>query len=229
MLRLFLKFIDIVVFIYVHDAEPGGLFRGDLQNGDGTVRPGGLVLGQHLGVVHAVDMVARENEDILGIVRLQEADVLIDGVGSALVPGALFSLDHIGGEDVDAAVGAVQIPGLAVAYVGVELQGFVLGEHAHGVNTGIHAVGQGEVDDAVLAAEGDGGLCHFAGQGLQPAALTAGQQHGHTFLFHYLLHPLIIVKEKASRLLFRLGGPLEGRFLLHTLQNDRPHGGDIDR
>ena len=68
---------------------------------------------------------------------------------------------------MQAAVRAVKIPRLAVAQIGVQLQRLILGEHADGVDAGIDAVGQGKVDDAVLAAEGDGGLCHMTGQGIQ--------------------------------------------------------------
>ena len=93
---------------------------------------------------------------------------------------------------MDAAVGAIQIPGLAVAQVAVQLQGAVLGEDADGVDAGVDTVGQGEVDDAVLAAEGNGGLCHMAGQGVQAAALAAGQQHGNHFFLHDTVHLLSV-------------------------------------
>ena len=116
---------------------------------------------QHLLIVHLIDVVAGQDEDVVGVVQGDKADVLIDGVGGTLVPGALVALLHIGGQDVDTAVGAVQIPGLAVADVTVELQRLVLGEDAHGINAGVDAVTQGEVDDAVLAPEGDGGFCYF--------------------------------------------------------------------
>ena len=82
------------------------------------------------------------------------------------------------------AVGAVQVPGLAVADIAVQLQGAVLSKYAHRVNAGIDAVGQGKINDAVLAAEGDGRLCHMAGEGVKPTALSAGQQHGYNFFFH---------------------------------------------
>ena len=82
---------------------------------------------------------------------------------------------------------AVQIPGLAGANVAVELQRLVLGEDAHGVDAGVGAVGQGEVNDAVLAAEGYGGLGHIAGQHIQAAALPPCQEHCDTLFFHVRL------------------------------------------
>ena len=83
-----------------------------------------------------------------------------------------------------AAVHAVQLPGLAAADVAVQLQRAVLGQHAHGIDAGIGAVGQGKVDDTKLSSKGDGGLGHVPGEHIEPAALTPGQQHGDTFFFH---------------------------------------------
>ena len=45
-----------------------------------------LVEFQHLGVVHFIDMVARQDQHVLGVVAFNEVDVLVNGVGSALVP-----------------------------------------------------------------------------------------------------------------------------------------------
>ena len=137
----------------------------------------------HLGVVHFIDVIAGEDHHILRVIQVDEPDVLVDGVGGALVPGAALAA-HIGRQDVDAAGGAVQVPGHAAADVAVQLQGAVLGQHAHGVDAGIGAVGQGKVDDAVFSAEGHGGLGHVAGKNVQAAALAACQQHGDALFFH---------------------------------------------
>ena len=85
---------------------------------------------------------------------------------------------------MDAAVGPVQVPGLPVANVAVQLQGAVLGQDTHGINAGVDTVGQGKINDAVLASKGDGGFGHMAGQGVEAAALSSGQQHGHDFFLH---------------------------------------------
>lgn len=65
----------------------------------------------------------------------------------------------------------------------VEFQRLILGEHAHGLDTGINAVGKREIDDSVLTAIGYGGFGQVLGEHTQAASLTAGQQHGHYFLF----------------------------------------------
>ena len=187
---LLLELIDLVVLVHVHDAEALGLVHGDLQHGDGAGGTGLLVQVHHVGIVHLVDVVAGEDDYIVRIIQVQEADILIDGVGSPLVPGALVALAHVGGEDMYAAIGAVQVPGLARADVAVQLQRTVLGQNANCVDAGVDTVGQGKVDDAVLAAEGDRGLCYMAGQGVKPAALPSGQQHCHNFFLHLIHHLL---------------------------------------
>ena len=127
-------------------------------------------------------MVPAQHGHILGIIAVHKGDVLIDGVGGALVPGLGFGLG-IGGQHVGPAPVAVQVPGLAVADIIVEFQGLVLGEHPHSVDAGVDAVGQREINDAVLAAEGHRRLGGVLGQHIQAAALAAGQKHGNALFF----------------------------------------------
>ncbi len=195
---LLLKFVDGVVLIHVHDAEAGGLLHGDLQHRDGGGSLLGLVVGQHLSVVHLINVVTGQNQHIVGIVLVDEVDILIDGIGRTLEPGAHVALLHIGGQNMQTTVGTVQIPGLSVAQIGVQLQRLILGQHADRVNAGIDAVGQWKVDDAVLPAEGDGGLGHMAGQSVQARSLSAGQQHGNHFLFHTEKSPLAHFMQKRG-------------------------------
>ncbi len=127
-------------------------------------------------------MVAGEDQHIVGIIPVDKGDVLGDGVGGALVPVGLLAL-LIGREHVHAAVHAVQVPGLAGADVLVELQGLILGEHAHRLDAGIDAVGEGEIYDAVFPPEGHCGLGDVLCKHAQPAALAARKQHGYDLLF----------------------------------------------
>ena len=138
--------------------------------------------GYHLGVVHLIDMVAGEDQHIVGIISVNERDILCDGISRALIPVGILAL-LIGREHMHAAVHAVQIPGLAGADVLVELQGLVLGKHAYSLNAGIDAVGEGEVYNAVLSPEGHSGLGDVLCKHTQPAALAARKQHGYDLLF----------------------------------------------
>ena len=177
------KLGDHILPIHRHDAEAAGLLPGDLHNGNGAGGVRFLVTAEHFGIIHLIDVVTGEDHHILRLILVDEADVLIDGVGGALVPGAALAA-HIGRQDVNTAAAAVQIPGLAGADVAVQFHGPVLSQDADGVNAGVGAVGQGKVDDAEFTAEGDGGLGHGAGEDIQAAALSASQQHSDTLFFH---------------------------------------------
>ena len=168
LLGLFLELLDIAVRAEVHDAEAGHLLHGDLQNGDGARRVLFHVLAQHFGIVHLINVVARENEHVVGVIHLDEAHVLINGVGRAGKPRARLACCLVRRQDENSAVGAVQIPGLAAAYVAVELKRPVLREHAHGVDAGVCAVGQGEIYNAVFSAKGHIRLCHVLCERIEP-------------------------------------------------------------
>ena len=41
---------------------------------------------EHLVVVHLIDVVTREDEHIIGVISVNEGEILIDRVSSSLVP-----------------------------------------------------------------------------------------------------------------------------------------------
>ena len=84
---LFLKPDDAPVPVGFDDTELLGGFRGgNFDGGDGDVGAGIDVLLKHSGVVHLVDVIAGKDEDELGALAADGVDVLINGVGSALIP-----------------------------------------------------------------------------------------------------------------------------------------------
>ena len=77
-----------------------------------------------------------------------------------------------------AAAQPVEVPRTSRADVVVERARAVLREDEHVVDARVHAVGQGEVDDPVLAAERDGRLGAVIGEDGEPLAGAAGQHDG---------------------------------------------------
>ena len=146
---------------------------------------------QEVCVVLLADLVTGQDDDILRIVVIDKADILVNGICGALVPvGALCLL--VGGQGVHTAVETVQVPGLTVANVLVQLLGLVLGRDTHGVDVGVHAVGQREVHDAVLTAKGHCRFCRFLCQRIQARATSAGKDHCHNFFCHSFILPFNI-------------------------------------
>jgi len=74
---------------------------------------------------------------------------------------------------------AIEIPRPAEADVVVERPGVVLGQDDDVMDIGVDAVRQREIDDPVLAAEGDRGLGPLLRQDRQAFAFAAGKDDRH--------------------------------------------------
>ena len=124
---------------------------------------------EHLPDVHAVDVVGAEDEDVVRLLVGDDVEVLVDGVGGALEP--LGAVAHLRRDELDVLVQEGREPPGPLD-VGVERLRLVLHQHLHLEDAGVDEVGEDEVDDAVAAAEGDGGLGPVPRQGIEPAPLS---------------------------------------------------------
>src|ERR1019366_2233500 len=152
------------------------------QGRDRSVGAGILMLPEHALVVHFVDVVTRENEHILGLLGANRIDVLINGVGGPHVPVVAYALH--GRQDFNefADFAAENIP--AFADLAVEREGLVLSKDVNSAQTGVHAIGKGNVDNAVNAAEGDGRLGAVAGERIKALACASGQPDSERIFHH---------------------------------------------
>ena len=189
---LLLKLGDAVVFVRVENAEARRFLPRHFAHGDGQIRAVFDVIAQHRVVIHLIDMVAGEHQHVLRVPLSDERNVLIDGVGRALVPFAGLA-GLVRRQNVNAAVGKVKIPRRAGADVGVQLQRAVLRQHAHHVDARIGAVGERKIDDAVFSAIGNCRLGDILGQDAQTAALAAREQHGNALLLPHCEHTPVIL------------------------------------
>ena len=162
----------------MHDAKAGGFHAGHFQTPDGHVGAGVHMLAEHDFVVHLVDMVARQDDDIAGAVILDNVHVLVHGIGRAGIPHVLGHA--LGGrQHVKALVTflAQEVP--AARQVTDKAVRLILRRHRNTANARIDGIGQSKVDDARLAAEIDGRLGAPVGQFHQPRAAATGQHIGH--------------------------------------------------
>jgi len=103
------------------------------------------------------------------------AEVLVDGVGGAVIPA--FAHPHLGRDGIDKAVGdADDIP--ALLHVQVEGLGFELGQYIDAQKVGVDEVVEDKVDQPVAATKGDGRLAAGSGQRLQASTFATSQDHG---------------------------------------------------
>ena len=180
--RLLMKGNDPVFLIHRHHAERSCLFETDRQTGDGQLGSGVVVVLQHRGIVHSVDVISRENQRILGAASLQQVEVLVDGVRSAAVPR--FSRPHLRGNrrDVFSQFGVVDGP--PVTQVLLQRMRLVLREHENAAQSGMKAVAEREIDDAISSAEGHGRLGPLGRQWMQARTDSARQDDADRLLLH---------------------------------------------
>ena len=191
LLGLLLPLDDAVGVVHREDAHARGLGERDAADGDRHVGPVAAVRGHERLVVHLVDVVAGEDDDrVRRRVVLEDVHVAQDRVRGAAIPLRHAAAGDVRLEQLHAAVIAVQVPRPAKADVVVEGARVVLGQHDDVVDVRVHAVGEREVDDPVLATERDRGLGSLLRQDGQALAFTAGKDHGHRPL-HAVTSPLV--------------------------------------
>ena len=159
-----------------HDSEPHGRLSAHRDAGDGQVGPRVDVLLKHVAVVHAVELVAREDDEVLVVPLEEGAEVLPHGIGRSLVPGrSLGSL--LGRQDLDKAGGEV-VELVAGVDMTVERCAVELRQHVDAPDSGVQAVADGHVHKAVLAPDRHRRFCAVLGQGEETGAGSSSHDDG---------------------------------------------------
>ena len=162
----------------MHYAKAGGLHARHLQAAHCDIGAGGHMLLQHDFIVHFVDMIAGQNDDVVNAMAGNNVDILKDRIGGALIP-AIFR-DHLaGGQNIETfiALGAEEIP--ATLQMPDQAVGFILGGHADPPDAAIHGIGEGKIDDPRLAAKKYRRLGAPVGQFFEPRTAPASQHISH--------------------------------------------------
>ena len=167
--------------IDIDDAEMAGVGRVGDQRGERGVGGGILVLLEHAPIIHFVDVVAGEDDHVLGLLASDGIDVLIDRVGRSHVPVLAHPLH--GGQDFDelADFTAENIP--AFADLTIQRERLVLREDEDAAQAGVDAVRKRDVDDAVDAAEDHGGFGAIASERIEALAGASSEQDSER-IFH---------------------------------------------
>jgi hypothetical protein len=116
-------------------------------------------------------VISGKNHYVLRLLRTDRVDVLINGVGGALIPLVADPLH--GREDFN------ELPDLAPEYVpalpdmAVERERLVLSEDVDAPEIGVEAVGKSDIDDPIYAPEGHCGLGAIPSEGIKSLAGTS--------------------------------------------------------
>ena len=183
--RLLEEARQAIVFVDLQHAEPAGLLGGNLEDGERRTGTPFLVEVEHLRVVHLVDVVAREHDQVPRLLAQDGIQVLVDGVGGAEVPVLADPL--LRAENLDELPELVRHDAPSHPQVPAERQGLVLKRDEDLPEPGVDAVAQGEVDDPVRPSEVDSGLGPLLGERIQPFAHPARQYHHQSVVLHLIL------------------------------------------
>ncbi|MND93382.1 hypothetical protein D3C80_855680 [compost metagenome] len=176
-LRLFDELYHAVLVVDGHHAELAGIGNRHVDAGHRHVGALAGMGGQHAPIVHLVDVVAGDDQHVLGVAAVDEVQVLVNRIGGALVPLGFVDL-LLGGKELDELVEAAIEETPAALDVADQAVGLVLGGDADLADARVDAVGEGEVDDAELAGKVHRGFGAELGQLLESTATAAGQDDG---------------------------------------------------
>ena len=144
--------------------------------GDGDVGVALDVRLDQLAEVHPVEVIAGEDQVVVGVEALEVARGLAHGVGGALEPvRAVGRL--LGGEDFDEAL-REHVEPVGLRDVAVERRRVELRQHEDPLEVGVQAVADRDVDQPVLAAERHRRLRAHVGQREEARAAAAAENQG---------------------------------------------------
>ena len=141
------------------------------------------MLRDNVAKIHPVELIPTEHERALdaGVVD-DVTQVLSHGVGRALVP-ILCLRCLLRGKDVDEAPPKI-IETIGARDVIVQRRGVELRQHEHPPDAAVQAIADRNVDEAVLAAKGNGRLGALASQRMKARPNASPEDHPNGFVRH---------------------------------------------
>ena len=204
-LRLFEEALDPALAVDPHDPKRRRRRLVHRDPRDRDIGVAGHVRGEHVGVVHPVELVAREDQHVPNVGLLDVAEVLPNRVGRALVPAGVVGR-LLGREDFHESA-VERIKRVRPADVAVEAHGVELRKHVNALHAAVDAIGERHVDDAVLARQRDCRFGAVAGQRKEPRAAASAENQSqytlHAHVDHFLANacacpPSTMLREPAK-------------------------------
>ncbi len=171
-----------VLAVDLQHAEAARFLRRNLDHADGRRGAALAMERHHARVVHLVDVIAREDQQVPRIFPHDRVEVLVDRVRRAQIP--VFADALLRAEDLDELAELVGHHAPAHADVAAERERLVLHRDEDLAQARVDAVAQREVDDAVGAAEIDRRLGPLLGERVQTFAGASGQNHDDDIVLH---------------------------------------------
>ena len=178
--RLLVERDDMALAVEPQDAHARRLVGRHRLRGDRDVGLPVDVRLDDLGVVHAVEVIAGEDDVVVGLVAGDVPRGLADGVGRALEPvGVVGRL--LGRQDLDESL-AEEVHPVGLADVPVERRRVELRQDEDPPDVGVQAVADRDVDEAVFARNRHRRLRSELRQREEPRALSAAEHERENFV-----------------------------------------------
>ena len=178
---LFLECHDLAAAIEAEDAHRRCVVERHRLRRHGDVRPAIDVRVHELVEVHAVELIARENQIVVGVEPGEMADGLTDRVGGPLIPvrvvGRLF-----GREDFHESL-TEQVHPIGLADVAVERRRIELRQDEDPPDIRVQAVADRDVDEPVLPADRARPAWSGAASAERGASPAAAENEGENFRY----------------------------------------------
>ena len=143
-MRLLAKIHDPPLTVHLHDPERGRGFPRHWLDRNRHVRATRSVLFDKGAVIHAIEVVARQDQHLVGPARQKMPELLAHRIGRALVPiDAVLGL--LGSQDLDKAI-RKRIKAVRRADVAVQRSGIELGQGEDAVDPRMQTIADGNVD-----------------------------------------------------------------------------------
>jgi hypothetical protein len=155
----------------VHDSECAGVFAGDGDSSNRDVALRRDMLVEHVAVIHAVELIAAEDDEVFKTAVEEIGEVLADGIGSALIPARVRGRLLRGEDFHEAARELIELVGrlnVAMQRDAVELR-----EHVDAAQAGVDTVRNRDIDDAIFSAERHCGFAAVFGEWVEPSPGSA--------------------------------------------------------
>ena len=133
MFRFFFKLGNTSRAVSDHNTETACLFNRHRHTGNGHICLICLMIIKHHFVIHLVNMVTGENQNVVRIIGLHICHILKNCVCCSGIPVAV-TIFFIGGKHGNTAHIPVQIPRNTDSDMGIQTQRLILGQNTHGIN-----------------------------------------------------------------------------------------------
>ena len=178
---------DAPAVVDPHHAQRSGILARHGQRRDRHVGLRLLMRLDHVAIVHAVQLIAGQDQDVVDAGLIEVLEVLPHGVGGSLVPvrprlHRLLSRQQLDKAAVER-VEAVRLPNVPMQADRHELR-----QHIDAIHAAVDAVRQRNVDQPILRRQRHGRLRAVLGQGIQTGSTTAAEDQSDD-IFHARTDP----------------------------------------